>query len=208
MLKQVADANQKQELSDELAAMMKKQEAYFKDYAFNREDGFFWQGGRLTDEGFVPNTVFAVDCQTWPIDMLGADKVDSWFGEGASNWIWQITKARAGYYEGDLLRGVGFTDGHDVNSAEWTMGAVKMAKGLARFYQDTHSDWAEELSADAITMREGVEFLKIIMPDGSTAYKYVNVSTVILSGGAAGRSQVRLLQVGFWPMLLILIYSD
>ncbi len=45
-----------------------------------------------------------------------------------------------------------------------------------------HPEWAEELRRDAVTMREGVEFLKIIMPDGSIAYKYTNVSTEIPFG--------------------------
>jgi len=43
------------------------------------------------------------------------------------------------------------------------MGAVKMAKGLARFYQDTHSD-GQKSERWSITMREGVESLKLLCP--------------------------------------------
>merc|ERR1711988_445392 len=90
---------------------------------------------------------FAVDCQTWGLTVLGQEFVDSTFGQGTAYNIWQTTKKLAGYYTpSGELGGVGYTvyEGNSsipnpIWSAEWSWGAVNMARKLAYEYQEAGS---------------------------------------------------------------------
>ena len=154
---------------------------FFHHYAYDKKNQLFFQGGRYnssshSDELFIPSKDFAVDVQTWGITVLGAKKIDKWFGDGASYAIWQRTKERSGYYdqEGRLL-GVGYTDGRsEVLSVEWTCGAILLIKELQNFYGRKN---VKDLEKDAITMRSGIESLKekiIIHGIETVAFHYAN----------------------------------
>jgi hypothetical protein len=94
---------------------------------------YFRQGGTYNHtngelkwhQGGSPD--FAVDCQTWVSTVLGVAVVDGAFGNLTSYKLWQTVKARAGYYSGGYLYGVGYTDNSyagQVFSGEWTYGAI------------------------------------------------------------------------------------
>jgi LysM repeat protein len=100
---------------------------------------------------------FAVDVHTWGCSVLGADRIDDWFGDGTAYQIWQQVKDKAGYYaNGDKnapILGVGYTDVPDpttpegqatlqgsrphafIISAEWSFGAIVMCQALAEQYR-------------------------------------------------------------------------
>jgi len=111
--------------------------------------------------------------QSWGVDVLGPERIDAMFGEGAAYKMWKATKERAGYRDADnILLGVGYTDEHDQLSVEWTAGAIMAARELAGYYGTSHADWAKECGEDAQSMREGIETLKQELPDGKAAYSY------------------------------------
>lgn len=114
----------------------------------------------------------AVDVQTWGIAALGAARIDAWHGAGTALKMWQSLKARAGYGEGTLLLGVGYSDldgngrdpqGHyraGVLSSEWTAGAIDAVRNLRAHY--AHAPAAQaELAADEASMGEGFARLRI-----------------------------------------------
>lgn len=152
-------------------------EDYFKNYAYDPNQGIFLQGGLYNDPAnpnqFIPSNDFAVDVQTWGITVLGAEKVDGWFGHDTAYTIWKNTKQRGGYFDEDgVLRGVGYTDNSDkVLSVEWTLGAILLVKELYAYYG------YPDLLEDALTMREGIELLKeTVVIDGqkTVAFPYAN----------------------------------
>ncbi|MFH1753561.1 MAG: glycogen/starch synthase, partial [Candidatus Omnitrophota bacterium] len=158
-------------------------EGYFKEHAISEDfdpsdpktyifdQGGFYMGGRLHH-----TKQLAVDVQTWGLIVFGAERIDKWYGEGAAMKIWQNTRREAGYLGRDgVLRGIGYTNGHDISSSEWGFGAVMASRSLARYYKDSHEDWSIEAENDSINMRRGIEEdLKIELDDGSIAYKYAN----------------------------------
>lgn len=160
MLKQVLQENKDpQSLIASIDILLTGIEKYFREYAFDRKQEIFLQGGLYNDpsaEGkFLPSKDFAVDVQTWTIKVFGAKKIDEWFGEKAANRIWQNTKKRGGYYEGEILKGVGYTDDPSaVLSVEWTLGAILLVNELNDLYKHP------ELVKEAASMRAGVEALK------------------------------------------------
>ncbi|MDO8579890.1 MAG: hypothetical protein Q7S13_00225, partial [Candidatus Omnitrophota bacterium] len=187
MLKEISDSYKdndqaKQEVRRMNDMMFGKQtnrsgiSGYLKNYAYDAEQGVFNQGGFYRGGRFIPTKTFAVDVQTWGIIVLGPGQIDEWYGEGTAYKIWKNTKKRAGYYDDkNILRGVGFSDGHDIFSGEWTFGAVMAARSLATYYETTHPDWANEALTDSVTMRNGIEReLKVKFDDGSMAYLYAN----------------------------------
>jgi len=150
-------------------------ESYFSREAFSEREGLFYQGGHWTNGVFVPTNVMAVDCQTWALVVLGPEWIDRHYGKGAAWRIWYNTKFRSGYFgTNGLLLGVGFTDGHDVLSGEWTGGAIFAAKALRDYYQTTHPLWSREAALDAVSMRLGLETLRVDFDDGTSAYLYAN----------------------------------
>jgi hypothetical protein len=146
------------------------------------------QGGHVNSSGYFPvpiNSVggLAVDCQTWGMTVLGQPRIDKQFGFGTSYNIWQTAKKFAGYYKGQTLCGVGYTDltnvthsvpQNDIWSAEWTFGAINMAQTLSGQYAAAgDAQKAESLMQDAQSMYNevtkqwpsGLQF-----PDGSYVY--------------------------------------
>jgi hypothetical protein len=185
-------------------------ESYMREYGFDREDGVFYQGGFLIGGEFVPNPIFAVDCQTWGTIVMGPEWIDRNFGEGAAYRVWKNTKARSGAYDADgKLWGVGFTDSHDVASVEWTAGAIQAVRMLADHYAAARPEWARELAEDARLMREGMERLKVDTGDGGVAYLYASRRFFIPFGWWANpipslvsTSWMLLLDEGFDPFVL------
>jgi len=116
----------------------------------------------------LTTNLFAMDCQTWGMAVLGARRVDEWLGAGKAWEIWQNAKRYGGYFEPaqpGVIRGVGFSDinntNHDILTAEWTFGAILMCRTLARDYWEMgRGDLAADLSRDAELMRIGIEALK------------------------------------------------
>lgn len=190
--------------------MMVRMEHYFKNYAFDTGRKVFYQGGFYVEEGFFPTKIYAVDCQTWALVVLGPEWVDEQFGDGASMSIWRNVKYRAGYFEADgLLSGVGFTDGHGLLSVEWTGGAILATKMLAQKYKDSHPLWAREAGVDTVSMRRGLESHKTRLKDGSEAYYYANRRTFIPFGwwanplpSLASTTWVFLIDLGYNPFVL------
>jgi hypothetical protein len=149
-------------------------EQFFKNYAYNAEEGIFYQGGVIENDKFVPNPVFPLDVQTWGLSVIG-QQVDSWFGETTAYKIWQASKKRSGTFDsaGNVL-GVGYTDGDEVISVEWTMGAVNMARILAKQYESSYPDLAQDLLKDARTMRLQMENYRYVIDSTHAAYQYAD----------------------------------
>ena len=169
-------------------------EDYFRERIYNPAQGVFSSGGfvsRGTDgiSHYVAYENLAVDVQTWGLTVLGAGWVDKQYGEGAAFNIWNNTKERAGMVQDGVLQGVGYTDGTGMLSGEWTLGAVLMAKEMAKTYRTSHPDWAKELTRDADTMLLGVQTLKVTNPDGSIGYLYANMEGPTGFGWMARRIQ-------------------
>ncbi|MBF0594594.1 MAG: hypothetical protein HQL22_06470, partial [Candidatus Omnitrophica bacterium] len=174
--------------------MMKGIEQYMSKYAWDKrmgkflnsgraeENGILYQGGLYKGKTFEPNTrEFAVDVQTWGIVAFSPKKLDEMYEEGAAYRMWRATKLRSGFTQGGKLFGVGYTDGHDVFSGEWTAGAIAACLELALYYKNSHTAWAEEALADAQSMVKGMESLRRI--DGNTkSYLYADKRYVIPFG--------------------------
>lgn len=208
MLKQALNGRHL-ETEQRIDRLIAGQEKYFKEYAFNFAEEVFYQGGYYLNEQFIPTEIFAVDCQTWGTAVLGQEFIDKAFGEGMAYRIWQNTKRRSGYYDGKKILGIGFTDGHKVLSSEWTAGAILNLKLLAKSYEKVHPDWAVELDREAVSMRFGLETLRVDLPNGGIAYKYANTRTFIPFGWWAnpipclvGSAWVLLIDRDFNPFLL------
>jgi hypothetical protein len=178
MLKQVLEraGDSKRIVSSEIDPLLQGIENYFREYGYSPEQGLIVQGGLYNDPAhpnqFVPASEFAVDVQTWGITVIGAEKLDAWFGRGTAYRIWQNTKKRGGYYEQGVLKGVGYTDDPSaVLSVEWTLGAILLTRELNALYH------LPELEEEARTMREGVEFLKetvLLEGEETIAFDYAN----------------------------------
>ncbi|HXV18679.1 MAG TPA: GNAT family N-acetyltransferase, partial [Candidatus Omnitrophota bacterium] len=155
--------------------VIKGMDDYFKNHIYDRENGYFIQGGVYKNGRFEPagDDLFAVDVQTWGLTVLGREKVDQWFGKGKAFEIWNKTKQAAGYLVDGKLAGVGYKKTNDILSGEWTFGAITMAKVLAAQYKGIDDKAAASLLEDADAMRKGVEELKVAVGD-TVAYKYAN----------------------------------
>mmetsp|Transcript_17046 Transcript_17046/g.52911 ORF Transcript_17046/g.52911 Transcript_17046/m.52911 type:complete len:688 (-) Transcript_17046:305-2368(-) len=145
------------------------------------------QGGHYNASGWFPVPLdvtggLAVDCQTWGMSVLGRELIDSKYGAGFAYNIWQTTKKYAGYYKGEVLCGVGYTDLSGSNgsipvnniwSAEWTFGAINMAQILSQQYRGIDDTKADSLLADAQSMLNQVTLPwpnGLRFPDGSYVY--------------------------------------
>lgn len=188
---------------------------YFKNYAFDKETGVMYQGGfylyDAPNKEFVPTKDFAVDVQTWGISVLGPEQIDQWYGEGSTLKMWRETKRRAGFLKDGVLKGVGFTDGDDVLSGEWTFGAIQAVLDLARYYEKRDADAAKSLVMDAESMRKGVdEILKVVNEeDGTISYLYANRRYYIRFGWWANNipslvstTWATMVDTGFNPFIL------
>ena len=163
---------------------MDSQWQYF-DAAWNATNKYFWQGMNQDSSGvWHQNTsAFAADCQTWPIIVLGPDAIDGRYGAGAAHQMWQVTKAKAGYFVGGVLRGIGYTTESDQSSPEWTRGAILACKALASYYASSHPDWAREVEGDINTMRDGLNDSRLTHPAlGGMADSYSLKSEILPFG--------------------------
>jgi len=169
-------------------------EEYFKERVYNPVQGILGSGGFVSrgadgSSHYLAYENLAVDVQTWGLTVLGADWVDAQFGAGTAFKIWNNTKERAGVVQDGVLQGVGYTDGEGMLSGEWTLGAVLMAREVARTYRNSHPDWAQALTRDADSMLLGVQALKVTNPDSSIAYLYASMDGPTGFGWMARRIQ-------------------
>ncbi len=148
-------------------------EHYFKS-AWNPGGNFLYQGAHFKKGRWVSNDDhFATDVQTWGIAVLGVEKLDAWFGEGAAFGMWKSAKQISGFYDkSGMLLGVGYTHENDRLSVEWTAGAILAARELDKFYRTEHPDWAAESNRDSQSMRLGIDILRHDLPDDKAAYSY------------------------------------
>jgi len=148
-------------------------ERYFKT-VWSPSKNTFYQGMHFTDGVWRPNTkFFATDVQNWGIIVIGPEKIDEWFGEGAAFRVWQATKKISGSFNAyGQVRGVGFTAENDRISIEWTCGAIFATRALYEYYKNSHPDWAEEAWRDGVDMRKGIEAFRKKVTKNSAAYSY------------------------------------
>ena len=148
--------------------------SYLKNNAWNPATQTFYQGGLANQPGqpaFVPTAEpQAVDVNTWAVTVLGQPLIDSWFGAGTANTIWQKVKSWGGFYGPDnTLWGVGFSDqdgngggtfnANGILSVEWTVGAINMVKALMVQYGPAHPAYAA-LKADYENMLHHLSSLR------------------------------------------------
>jgi hypothetical protein len=123
--------------------------SYFKNNAWDEQAKTFYQGGFANQPGkaaWIPTTEpQAVDVNTWTVTVLGQPLIDSWFGAGTANTIWQSVKTWGGFYGPDnTLWGVGYSDkdgngggkfnANGILSTEWSAGAINMVQALMTQY--------------------------------------------------------------------------
>jgi hypothetical protein len=123
----------------------------------------------------------AVDVNTWGVAALGARQIDSWFGFGAADRMWESLKHWGAYGEGRTLWGVGYSD-RDGNgqtpegvfrsgvlSAEWTAGAIVMLRNMIAYYSSLAPgspaaararDWVDKLRTDEQALIVGMQHLQ------------------------------------------------
>lgn len=157
--------------------IVQKMDEWFDTTLFSKEgelpDGqkLVYQGGHINASGYHPvplDTVggIAVDCQTWGMTVMGAQRIDKAYGDSMAYKAWQTTKKYAGYYKNGKIAGVGYTSllgntsivpNNKIWSAEWTFGAINMAQTLAGQYKEMgHADYYATLMADAQSMYDEV----------------------------------------------------
>jgi hypothetical protein len=136
------------------------------------------QGGHVTFDGKYEfqdgEQGFAVDCQTWGLLVVGAEKFDKWYPVTNAYAVWQATKKLAGFFKKGEIAGVGYTVPADnkttVNeiwSGEWTWGAIFMCRRLARDYMKMgKTTWATSLMSDAASMVKHMNTSVIPCDDG------------------------------------------
>ncbi|MDP8264690.1 MAG: hypothetical protein P9M12_04325 [Candidatus Aceula lacicola] len=180
-----------------------KMDNYFQ-LAWNEEDQYFYQGMSFRKESWnLEKKHFATDVQTWGILVLGCEKIDSWFGEGASYRAWQSAKELAGSVDkNNRLLGVGFTTENDRVSVEWTAGAIFAARTVSGYYEEIDPQWSTQSFVDAQEMREGVEFLRKELAENKGAYSYSSRRGWIPFGWFSHEPSVLSLASTAWMVLL------
>jgi len=176
---------------------------YFKQ-VFNQEGGYFYQGMHYINGHWEPNDAhYALDVQTWGIDVFGPQRIDSWFGQGTAYRIWVKAKATSGCYDkaGRLL-GVGFIRENDRLSVEWTAGAIFAARLVAAHYKHTHPQWGLEALKDVINMRQGIEDLLTNLSRSKAAYSYSSRRGWIPFGWFSHDPQVLSLTSSGWVLFV------
>jgi hypothetical protein len=176
--------------------------SFFKNYAWDKNQGAFLQGGLADDPkakskwipAYAPK---AVDVQTWTITVLGQPTVDEWHGFGAAFRAWEKCKEWGAFVGPDgTLWGVGYSDvdGNGLNgdynqgimSAEWTAGAINLARALIVQYGEAAKDpslpdvnkaeaeqFIIKLKADEKSMTEHLLSLRTDAYSKSSAYDSV-----------------------------------
>jgi len=153
----------------------------FAKAAFSPNLGYFRQGGSIQADGSFQwssgQQSFAVDCQTWTMTVLGANKVNSWFGGGAVERIWNKTKELGGYH---YQPGSGVVDGlgYAANSAdqafsgEWTFGALNMLRVMAA--ELNIPQYNEEAKAMRLHIESQLTEDQVVNGVRTRAVRYVN----------------------------------
>ncbi len=146
----------------------------YMHFVWDTKERIFQQGAyEINGQWVISREHFALDVQTWGLDCFGPQKLDAWFGQGASFHMWQAAKKHAGFFDAqDQITGVGFTDEHDRISVEWTAGAIIALEGLGEYYMKTNPVWGQEASNDKMTMRRSMEKLRYKISDTQEAYSY------------------------------------
>jgi len=136
----------------------------FLKSAYNPSLGYFYQGGTLTNGVWQWNTspysMFAVDCQTWVMSVLGAPTIDGWFGAGTALKIWDTAMRLGGYVydpSSDTVQGMGYSMNQqaEVFSGEWSFGAINMLRIFATQYTDSATQ--QKLLYQATVIRQNIE---------------------------------------------------
>jgi hypothetical protein len=115
--------------------------AFFQKYAWDSENGIFFQGGLANKPGHSTweptREPKAVDVCTWGASVLGQPLLDSWYGFGTAYQLWENVKSWGAYFGPDKeIWGVGYSDqdAHGINSAEWTAGAINFLRCMISQY--------------------------------------------------------------------------
>lgn len=136
---------------------------FFLNTAWDKEHTRFYTHGIAGPDGswqVNPDTVNAVDANSWLIAILGPKFLDAHLGEGATYQIWMNLRPWGGYFdENQTLMGVGFDDsskegGQQIMSAEWTLGAIGMLRMMQEYYTDPAIQ--TDLEKDIASMRKGL----------------------------------------------------
>jgi hypothetical protein len=182
---------------------MERLEGYFRSI-WNAEGGYFYQGARYKQGQWQPEAVhFATDVQTWSILVLGPEKIDQWFGDGAAFHMWEATKEKSGSRDSHgRLCGVGFIAENDRVSVEWTAGAIFAARRLAEHYEYANPEFSKIGAIDAEQMRQGIEQLRFDLPNGQVAYSYSSKRGWIPFGWYSHDPEVLSLASSTWVVLL------
>jgi len=131
--------------------------------AYSPSQGYFLQGGTLLNGTWQwnmdPASMFAVDCQTWVMSVLGAPTIDQWFGAGTALNIWTTTMKLGGYVydpSSNTVQGVGYSLNQGVNvfSGEWSFGAINMLRIFATQY---NASVQPQLVYQANLIRQNIE---------------------------------------------------
>lgn len=129
--------------------------------AWDKANNRFYTHGYANKPGYAawyvnPDTINAVDANSWLIAILGPKFLDEHLGVEATYRTWQELQTWGTYKHGNTLMGVGFDDSkdgaQDIMSAEWTLGAIGMLKTMELYYEQH----AQTLAADIQDMREGL----------------------------------------------------
>lgn len=189
--------------NEEYKAVLDRLDAYFKS-VWNAEEGYFYQGMTYRNGAWEPEKKnFATDVQTWGILVLSPKTIDSWFGQGASYRMWEATKAKAGSRDSkENLLGVGFTTENDRISVEWTAGAIFATRLLEDYYANDSRQWSQIAAMDSVSMRQGIESLRVDFPDKRAAYSYSSKRAWIPFGWYSHCPDVLSLASTAWVVLL------
>ncbi|MCH9625953.1 MAG: hypothetical protein S4CHLAM123_11380 [Chlamydiales bacterium] len=216
---------------DRIEKIVDKMLVFFKEYAWDAQEGIFFQGGFFDGQNWKPTlSPKAVDVQTWTITTLGQARVDAWFGEESAYKAWEKTKQWGGYYgsKGELW-GVGYSDQDEntVFSAEWTAGAINLVQSLITSYKENREITTQlkldekSMLSHLITLRSDFytdtfkdvspkNYNKLLnFPDDNLAFLYSNKRYFIPFGWYANplpstcaTSWALMLQFGFNPFKL------
>lgn len=174
-------------------------------YNPNTGECYFVQGMHFDEQTnkWVDNKIFATDCQTWAIDVLGPEVINQWARENfkhmpgfvdnkASYDLWQTTKKRAGIFneKGDLLA-LDFTDfreersGDAVESGEWTLGGVESTGILTDYYNLLNPSWGSECKRDGVTQVAHIESTMKVEDKDGAGYLYSDKRAITAHGWIA-----------------------
>jgi hypothetical protein len=141
---------------NDIESIAKQIQTFIKN-SYDPSLGYFRQGGfyNVTTKTFQWDRIFAVDCQTWTMSVIGSQKVDMWFGKGTALKIWGTTKNLGGYqYNGTMAKGLGFGQSENIFSGEWTFGALNM---LRLFTYDINDYNKVDINNEIRFIRDNIE---------------------------------------------------